>query len=549
MSFNHWELFDAVATAIPDRIALIHGNIRLTYNDLRERSIKLATYLCEKGVKKPQQALNGWESGQDHVGLYLYNGNEYIEGTFGSYATRAAPFNINYKYTSDELAYLLNDAKPFAIIFHSSFSNTLSEALKHIKIKPLLLCVKENNNDILIDGAVDYEDALLSITNTYPTFLEENVGKPDPSDLYILYTGGTTGMPKGTLWYQKDIYEVSMKVFAARLGVAPISIEAIANGAVNASRAVSMPLPPFMHGASQWVALGNLLAGFTIALPDDVKRFDAADFWRTVEREKVESTVIVGDAFARPLCEELEKNHYDTSSLVFIATGGAITTKDVKARLLKNLPNIIIADVGGSSESGAILTNISRNGSEVDTGKFFPNPGTIVVDEAFQHILDKGHDGIGWLAKTSPIPLGYLNDQEKSMKTFIKVGGERVAILGDRARLLENGQVELLGRESVTINTGGEKVFAEEVETALVSHPEIVDAIVVGIPSERWGSQVCAVIELYENSSVTDNEIVKFLSCSLAKFKVPKKIVRVHKVKRSAAGKADYAWAHKISNE
>ena len=549
MSFNHWELFNAIATAIPDRLAITHGNKRLSYRDLRERSIKLASYLSENGVKKPQPALNGWESGQDHIGLYLYNGNEYIEGTFGSYATRAAPFNINYKYTSDELAYLLNDAKPFAILFHSSFSHILSKALKNTDIKPLLLCVRENSSDCLIENAVDYEDALLSVPNIDLSLLEERVGKPDPTDLYILYTGGTTGRPKGTLWHQKDIYEASMKVFATRLGIAPTSIEAIQNGTVNAGRVVSMPLPPFMHGASQWVALGNLLAGFTIALPDDVKRFDAADFWRTVEREKVESTVIVGDAFARPLCEELEKNQYDTSSLMFIATGGAITTKEVKARLLKHLPNTIIADVGGSSESGAILTNISRNENEVDTGKFYPNPGTIVVDEAFENILDKGHDGIGWLAKMSPIPLGYLNDPEKSMKTFIKIGNEKVAILGDRARLLENGQVELLGRESATINTGGEKVFAEEVESAIVLHPEIVDAVVVGIPNERWGSQVCAVIELRENPSVTDNEIVEFLSCSLAKFKVPKKIVRVHKIKRSPAGKADYTWARKISNE
>lgn len=549
MSFNHWLLFDTVSKSVPERVAICRGDQFITYELLNERSRKLATFLIQHGIKVPidRSELQNWESGQDHVAIYLMNCNEYLEVTFGAYAARAIPFNVNYRYVEEELLYLFNDGAPKVIVYHSVFGSRLANILNRVKIKPILIQVNDGSGIPLLKDAFDYDQIMSDTEPMSAEELAEKTGIPSGEDLYILYTGGTTGMPKGTLWHQSDIYSASLGVFTARLGIAPSTIELIAETTAKLPTSVSLPLPPFMHAASQWAAIGTLLAGFTVAIPQNTDHLDPKDTWETVQRFKVESMVIVGDAFARPLCQELENNSYDLSSLIMIATGGAATSREIKEKLLSLIPSAMVIDIGGSSESGAILSNISTRGSTVSTGDFYPQPGVYVLDESMTQILRPGDDINGWLAKSNPIPLGYLGDEEKTKRTFITVEGTRMSVLGDRARLLDNGRIELLGRESVTINTGGEKVFAEEVEAALMSHPAIKDTIAVGRPSQRWGTEVVAVVAIYPDKLFSQDDVISFISNKLANYKVPKELIVVNEVMRSPAGKPDYTWARKIA--
>jgi fatty-acyl-CoA synthase len=287
-----------------------------------------------------------------------------------------------------------------------------------------------------------------------------------------------------------------------------------------------------------------MLGGGTVVIQSTVDRLDPADVLATIEREKVQSIVIVGDAFARPLADELERGNYDTSSLVIIATGGAFTSPAIKARLFELLPTTMIVDVGGASETGSQLSQISTAGAEITGGIFTPGPTTCVVDDERHKVLSPGHDALGWLARRGAIPLGYLGDQAKTEATFPVIAGERMAVPGDRARLRPDGMVELLGRESMTINSGGEKVFAEEVEQALMRHPAVVDTLVVGRPSERWGQEIVAVLQVDPAAApVSDQQLIDSTGDQLARYKRPKVILRVPKVQRSPSGKADYAWA------
>jgi fatty-acyl-CoA synthase len=263
----------------------------------------------------------------------------------------------------------------------------------------------------------------------------------------------------------------------------------------------------------------------------------------------VSAIIMVGDAFGRPLCEELERQSYDTSSLLLILTGGAITSPAIKERFLAHLPHVLVADVAGASETGGQMTQISSAAGDTSSGIFSASPGTLVVDETMSRAVEPGHEGPGWLAKLGFIPLGYLGDQAKTERTFPVVDGQRMVIPGDRARLLEDGRIELLGRESVTINSGGEKIFAEEVEQALAPHADVDDVIVVGRPSERWGSEVVAVVQLHPGSAATDAELLAEAATHIASYKLPKAIIRVPTVRRSPAGKPDYGWARDIATQ
>jgi fatty-acyl-CoA synthase len=254
----------------------------------------------------------------------------------------------------------------------------------------------------------------------------------------------------------------------------------------------------------------------------------------------------VGDAFARPLCDELEKGGYSPASLAMVITGGATTSPTMKQRFIGLLPSLFIADAVGSSETGSQLNNLATSGGEPTT-TFSVVPGTCVVDETMTYVLEEGHEGIGWLAKSGAIPLGYLGDEEKTKRTFPVVAGQRMVVPGDRARLLEGGLVELLGRESVTINSGGEKIFAEEVEQAIVRHQGVDDVLVVGRPNERWGQEIVAVLQLQDGASPSDKEILALAGERIASYKLPKLIVRVGKVERSPSGKPDYAWARQVA--
>jgi acyl-CoA synthetase (AMP-forming)/AMP-acid ligase II len=303
-----------------------------------------------------------------------------------------------------------------------------------------------------------------------------------------------------------------------------------------------MVLPPLMHGAAQWAAFIAMTGGGTLILPDDVRSLDAGDVWRTVAREKVNTITVVGDAIARPLIEELERGDHDISSLFGFGNGGAPLNPALKQRLIDLAPDIVISDSVGSSETGAQMTHMSSKGA-VATGTFQAGPGAVVVSEDLQRLLAPGDEDLGWLAQQGWVPLGYLNDEAKTARTFPVIAGVRYSVPGDRARWLADGQIELLGRDAVTINSGGEKIFAEEVEQAIAGHPAVRDVIVVGRPSERWGQEVVALVLLADGVDVTPDELNGHASAFIARYKLPKHYQFLPAIQRSPSGKADYRWA------
>ncbi len=461
------------------------------------------------------------------MALYLHNGNEYLEGMVGAAKARCAAININYRYVAEELRYVLADSGATAVIFHTTFAPTLAEVLPSLPQVRLLLQVDDGSGGELLPGAVPYEDALAGATPTPPAGLS-------PDDLYILYTGGTTGMPKGVLWRQADF-------LAACLGVDQTTDELVE--AARGSRLRALPAPPFMHGAAHWNAVSTWIAGGTVVIQDDPARLDPHDVLDTLARERATSLLIVGDAFARPLVDALQAGNHDASGLRYLLTGGATLSAHVKDELLELVPGLRIVDVLGSSETGRQGVHTSDQASGSGTGAFVRSPTSVVLSADLQAVLSPGAAELGWLAQTGRVPRGYLGDPDKTARTFPLVDGVRHAVAGDRARVLADGSVELHGRDSVTINTGGEKVFAEEVEQALKRHSAVFDVVVVGRPSERWGQEVVAVVQLRPGTDPTDDELRDTAAAHVARYKLPKAFVRVPQVERSPSGKPDYRWA------
>jgi 3-oxocholest-4-en-26-oate---CoA ligase len=536
VQFNLSKAFDTLVEPLADREAIVWRHRRLTYAQVSERSKRLSSYLHEHGlgVRTERSELQGWQSGQDHVALALYNGNEYLEGMLGAYRARVAPFNVNYRYVGEELRYLLNDARPRALILHSSLAPTLADVLPTLDAPPeVVLQVEDESGHPLLAGAEWYEDALASGSP------EGAPVDPSPDDLYILYTGGTTGMPKGVLWRQHDIFMAAMGGRKVGTWEVVTSYEGLLERLAESFPLKLMLLPPLMHGAAQWAAFMLWAQGATIIFPDDTRRVDPDDVWSTVEREQAHTMTIVGDAVLRPLLLQLDKKQYDLSSFFAVGNGGAPLTPAVRAMALERLPNLVISDSAGSSETGAQM-----HVTPVEAGTFIPGPGTVVVDETLSQVLEPGHEGNGWLAQTGNVPLGYLGDEAKTARTFPVIGGVRYSIPGDRARHLADGAIQLLGRDSVTVNSGGEKIFVEEVERAIAGHPAVADVVVTGRPSERWGSEVVAVVQLAESAGPVGAEsIVEHASAHIARYKLPKDVVFVERIQRSPSGKADYRWA------
>ncbi|MGO4257353.1 acyl-CoA synthetase [Marmoricola sp. RAF53] len=537
--FNLSRVFGTVAAAVPDQEALVWRDRRLTYGAMDARITGVAHYLATQGLGRHVRRadLAGHELGQDTVGLYLRNGNEYPEAMIASYRAGAAAFNINYMYVEEELVYLLNDAGTNALVYHAEFAPRVAAVLDRVPTIRVLIQVADESGHDLLPGAVDYETVVTTPAPVNP--LPEPLGE----DAFLLYTGGTTGMPKGVIWRQHDVYVAAM---GGRPFGSPdpyTSYEEIAEAAREAGGGIRLLMTaPFMHGAAQWSTFHMFTGGGKVVLPDNITSMDAADWLRTTEREGVVSIPVVGDAMARPLIDEIERGDYDLSGLAAINNGGAPITPGVRHRIHEALPNILILDAVGSSETGIQMNHYSAAGAEAETAVFNPEPDTGVVDDLRQRVLQPGEGG-GWLARRGLVPLGYLGDAAKTAQTFPVIDGVRYSVPGDRAELLGDGRIRLLGRDSVTINSGGEKIFAEEVERALAAHPDIADVIVAGRPSERWGSEVVAIVALRPGATATDADLLAEAGKHVARYKLPKAIVRRTTIARSPSGKADYRWA------
>ena len=527
----------AVAATIGDRELIIQGERRYTYTEILERSNRLAGYLHSRGLgcHTERSTLAGHEVGQDLLGLYAYNGNEFVEALLGSFAARVAPFNVNFRYVKSELQYLLADSGATALIYHAAFAPRLAEILPDLPQLRVLIQIADDSGNALLDGAVDYESI---IESSSPTSLVAH----SPDDLYVLYTGGTTGMPKGVLWRQHDIFMTSFGGRNIMTGETVGSTDEIVARVAAGPGTKVLILPPLIHGAAQWSVMTAITTGQTLVFPAVVDHLDAEDVVRTIDREKVMTVTVVGDAMARPLVGAIEKGIADVSSLAVVANGGALLTPYVKERLIDVLPNAMVVDGVGSSETGGQMSHLSVAGA-VSTGTFNAGPDTFVAAEDLGSILAPGHEGMGWLAQRGYVPLGYKGDAAKTASTFPVIDGVRYAVPGDRARHRADGVIELLGRDSVTINSGGEKIFVEEVETAIASHPAVADVVVTGRPSERWGQEVVAVVALADDACVDAGELTAHAGKSLARYKLPKAVIFRPVIERSPSGKADYRWA------
>jgi acyl-CoA synthetase (AMP-forming)/AMP-acid ligase II len=543
MDFNLAAISEAIAAAIPDHECIVFRDRRITWQQFTDRTRRLANFLTAHGLGCHQEraALQNFESGQDHLGVYLYNCNEYLEGMVGAYKARVAPFNVNYRYVESELIYLLNDADCRALIYHARFAPMLEKIRGELPHLQLLVQVADESGHPLLPGALDYEAVLRQASPERPQLTWSG------DDLYILYTGGTTGFPKGVLWRQEDI-------FFAALGGAPLigarldSVEAVvANARTGGGR--SLPAPPFMHGAAHWMAFLTFHQGGTVVIQNKPERLDPDDIWSTIAREQVRFLTIVGDAFGRPLLDQLARQTYDLSNFSVLLSGGAILTPALKQEFMQRIPHLMIVDAFGASETGGQGTQTSMGGGEVSSGRFRMNDDTLVMKDDLSGPLPPGAAESGWVARRGHVPLGYFKDAEKTARTFPVINGVRYAIPGDHARLAADGTIIVLGRGSVCINSGGEKIYPEEVEQALKHHPAVYDAVVVGTPNERFGQQVSAVVQARPGEVPTEQELIEFCAHHLARYKLPRVVLYVDEMVRSPSGKADYRWAKTFAYE
>ena len=540
-NFNLAEINEAIAAAIPERECIVWRERRYTWGEFNARTRRLANFLRSRGLgcHRERGELDNFRSGQDHLGIYLFNGPEYLEAMVGSYKARVAPFNVNYRYIDNELLYLLNDADARALVYHARFAPNVQRIRDQLPQLELLLQVADDSGNALLPGAIDYDHALAASSPERP----EVTWSPD--DLYILYTGGTTGMPKGVLWRQEDI-------FFGALGGHPLggqkftSIEAVVEVARNGDLR-ACPAPPFMHGAAHWMAFTALHAGGTIVIQHTPDRLDPDDIWSTVEHEEVRFLTIVGDAFGRPLIDQLDKKSYDLSKFGILLSGGAILTPALKDAFLERIPHLMIIDGFGASETGGQGSQVTLGGGKATTGTFRMNEDTLVLKHDLSAALEPGSPETGWLARTGHVPLGYLKDPDKTAATFPVVGGRRYATPGDHARVEQDGTIVVLGRGSVSINSGGEKIYPEEVEKALKHHPAVYDAVVVGTPNDRFGQQVTAVVQVRPGANASADELIEVAGQHLARYKLPRAVVFVDEMVRSPSGKADYRWAKKLA--
>ncbi|HWH29033.1 MAG TPA: acyl-CoA synthetase [Mycobacteriales bacterium] len=523
---NLADLFENVVDAVPDREALYCEGRRLTFRELDERANRLAHHFASVGVRHG-----------DHVGCHMMNGTEYVETMLALFKIRAVPVNVNYRYVDEELRYLYSDADLVGVVFDAEFADRVSRVLPKVEKLKHLVVVGSTDGVDLPDGAVPYEDALAAQPADRSGFPERS-----EDDLFLIYTGGTTGMPKGVMWRQEDLFYAGM--FGGYPAGEPVRdpAEAGPRAAAN-SPLVSFPAAPLMHGAAELGTFINLLGGGKVVL---IRKYTGDGVLELIDQEKANTVTIVGDAMAVPIVEALKAGHsYDLSSWIVLASAGALLSQPMRDALVEHQPNLFILDNFGSSETG--YNGAAPPGAKVSDGlRFAVNERTQVLGDDLQPI-SPGSEEIGWVAQRGHIPLGYYNDPVKTAKTFVEAGGERWVLPGDMARVDADGTMHFLGRGSVCINSGGEKIYPEEVEAALKTHPAILDAVVAGVPDERWGQRVAAVLQVREGEAAPSQEDVEqHLATHIARYKVPRLLQVVETIQRSPSGKADYGWASKV---
>jgi 3-oxocholest-4-en-26-oate---CoA ligase len=516
VAVNIADLFEHAVDAFPERVAIACGDRQVSFAELEQRSNRLAHYLARQGVGPGA-----------HLGLYARNSIEAIETMIAAYKLRAVPINVNYRYVETELRYLFDNADLVALVHDREFADRVAGVLPDAPKITTVVPTEE------LESATANESA------------ERDFGERSPDDLYVLYTGGTTGNPKGVMWRHEDVWRVLGG------GIDFVTGEPLADEWAQSSKGkqgmglTRLACAPLIHGAAQWAALPALFSGDMVVL---MPQFDPSEVWKAVARHQVRVVTITGDAMARPLIEAYRQGGHDASTVVAISSHAALFSPSVKEEYLEALPNVVITDAIGSSESGFNGLGMvvkgsqpSREGPRVNRG-----PNTIVIDDDNRPVAP---GQIGRIARGGHVPLGYYKDPAKSATIFVEVEGKRYVVPGDFGRLEEDGTLTLLGRGNMSVNTGGEKVFPEEVEGALKSHPDVFDALVLGVPDERLGQRVAALIQPRPGRTIDHAALDAHIRRELAGYKTPRSVWVVDQVGRSPSGKPDYRWARAYTEE
>jgi acyl-CoA synthetase (AMP-forming)/AMP-acid ligase II len=525
VALNIADLAEHAIDAVPDRVALICADEQLTYAQLEEKANRLAHYLIDRGVKK-----------DDKVGLYCRNRIEIVIAMLGIVKAGAILVNVNFRYVEGELRYLFDNSDMVALVHERRYSDRVANVLPDTpNVKTTLVVEDDSDNDFERYGGVEFYSA---IAQGSP---ERDFGERSADDIYLLYTGGTTGFPKGVMWRHEDIYRVLFGGTDFATGEFVKDEYDLAKAAAANPPMIRYPIPPMIHGATQSSTWMSIFAGQTTVLAPE---FDADEVWRVVHDHKVNLLFFTGDAMARPLLDALIKdNDYDLSSLFLLASTAALFSPSIKDKLLELLPNRVITDSIGSSETGFGGTSVVAAGQTHTGGpRVTIDHRTVVLDDDGNEV-QPGSGVRGVIAKKGNIPVGYYKDEKKTAEAFQTINGVRYAIPGDYALVEEDGTVTMLGRGSVSINSGGEKIYPEEVEAALKGHPDVFDALVVGVPDPRYGQHVAAVVQARPGRRPSLADLDSFVRSEIAGYKVPRSLWLVDEVKRSPAGKPDYRWA------
>ena len=556
---NWATLWEAIAARQPEHVAVVVGDHRLTWRSLDDRAARLANALDQRGIGADAK-----------VAQLMFNCPEYLESSYAAFKVRASTVNVNYRYRAAEIVHVASDSGARALFFHGAFADVVDEARRSLPELTMLVQVEDGDAAELLDGAVRYEDLIADNEPAKPV-------ARSGSDELLLYTGGTTGSPKGVVWRHDDLFTAMAFAGYAPLGI-PVPSSASEVGEIAArlnaagSSPVNMTAPPLMHGTALFLAMSTFVLGGTVVLLAG-RRFDPAELLRLIEREHVTQLSIVGDAFARPIVTELQRaesraidhpcndhqqdqdhdhdhdhDHYDITSLTRIMSTGATLSSTYKRELMKRATRATVVDMIGASEGGPFAMAMTLPGTDpVATAKFTATPVTALFDPDTWQPIERGSGVEGVLAATGPIPLGYYRDPTKTAATFRTIGGIRYSIPGDHAVIDLDGTVHLLGRGSVCINSGGEKVYPEEVEVVARRFAGVEDCVVVGVADDRFGEIVVLVASLTPGTSTDERSIIDHVSSQLASYKAPRRVVIVDHFYRSPSGKADYRWARNVA--